>query len=92
MHRICVFDEIRGEKILLNHWRPGTKRNLLHKTAAKRHNAWHVGPLTVVVQYQLVEVPATGFLPHVLVNHVTAQLVQSDAIRQWLTAMATGHN
>ena len=67
-------------------------RKVTVKTAAKGQNAWHVGPLTVVVQDQLVEVTATGFLPHVLVNHVTSQLVQSDAIRQWLTALATERN
>jgi hypothetical protein len=45
--------------------------------------------LTVVVQYQLVKVAATRFLPDVLMHHVAAQLVQSDAIRQWLTALTT---
>jgi hypothetical protein len=55
------------------------------KTTAKGH--MHI--LTVVVQYQLVKVPAAGFLPHVLMHQVAAQLVQSDSIRQWLTALTT---
>lgn len=42
--------------------------------------------LTVVVQHQLIEVAATGFLPHILVHRVATQLIQSDAICQWLAA------
>ena len=40
--------------------------------------------LTVVVQGELVEHPAAGLLPDVLVHGVPPQLVQAHRIREWL--------
>ena len=40
--------------------------------------------LTVVVQGELVEHPAAGLLPDVLVNGVPSQLVQANRVRERL--------
>ena len=42
--------------------------------------------LTAVVQRQLVEHPAAGFLSYVLVNNLSSQLLETDPVGERLAA------
>jgi len=47
-------------------------------------------PLTVLIQDELIEVPATGLLAHIRVHHLGSQLLQGNGIGEGLAATLEG--